>query len=121
MPGKIAIVEDDYLLALVLTKHLTKEGYECHSFPKASDFFHFFEQNKDLHSVILDVKLKGAETGLDIFHELSKTSNVPVVFATGNSDIPELKILNTPQIKGILIKPIYLEELSRILCELPEA
>lgn len=119
MSGKIVIVEDDYLLALVMSKHLTKEGFECHSFPRVSDFFQFYENNKDLHTVILDVKLKGDKTGIDLFHELSKSSDVPVIFSTGNSDMPELKTLSSPQIKGILIKPIYLEDLSRIILQQP--
>jgi len=118
MKRKIAIVEDDYLLALVLTKHLSKEGYDCFSFPKARDFFEFFENNNDLYLLILDVKLKGEQNGIELFENFSSISSVPVIFSTGNSDIQELNTLKTPQVKGIFIKPIHLEELTKIVHQL---
>lgn len=112
---KIAIVEDDFLLALVMKKHLQDQGYTCFSFSNAKDFFTFFEDNKDLLIVILDVKIKGDMSGLDLFHVFSTISSIPVIFCTGNSDLKELNSLKTEQVKGILIKPISLEELSRTI------
>lgn len=112
---KIAIVEDDFLLALVMKKHLQNEGYTCFSFTNASDFFTFFEDNKDILVVILDVKIKGNLSGLELFHVFSTISSIPVIFSTGNSDLKELNSLKTDQMKGILIKPISLEELTRTI------
>lgn len=118
MSQKIAIVEDDYLLALVMSKHLSNKGYECVSFPRAEDFFKYYTTNKDLLAIVLDIKLKGELTGIDIFNELSKETSLPVIFSTGNSDLKDLKTLNTPQVKGILIKPIILDQLSGLIASL---
>lgn len=115
---KIAIVEDDFLLALVIKKHLQNEGYTCFSFTNASDFFTFFKENKELIAVILDVKIKGNMSGLELFQEFSTFSKIPVVFSTGNSDLKELKALETEQVKGIFIKPISLDELTRTIKQL---
>lgn len=115
---KIAIVEDDFLLALVMKKHLQNEGYTCFSFSNAADFFAFFKENNELTAVILDVKIKGEMSGLELFHNFSSFSKIPVMFSTGNSDLKELKSLKTDQVKGILIKPISLDDLTRTLNQL---
>jgi hypothetical protein len=41
-----------------------------------------------------------------------------VIFATGNSDVTELKTFDKKQVKGILIKPIHLEELTDLIQQL---
>jgi len=115
MNQKIAIVEDDFLLALVLKKHLELEGYECHTFTNATDFFAFLNENPKLKIIILDVKIRGEMNGIDLFKKLSDLSDVPVIFSTGNSEVKELVKFNIEQVKGILIKPILLEELSDII------
>lgn len=112
---KIAIIEDDFLLALVMKKHLQSEGYECFSFTNATDFLSYFETVKDFKVIILDVKIKGPINGLELFAEFSKYSSIPVIFSTGNSDLYELKEIQKPQVKKVLIKPISLEELSMII------
>lgn len=115
MNTKIAIVEDDFLLALVMRRHLEKEGFECYSFSNATDFFSYINDSPKLKVVILDVKIKGLMNGLELFNKLSGFSDVPVIFSTGNSDLLELQSLKKSQVKGILIKPINLEELSGII------
>lgn len=115
MRRKIAIVEDDFLLALVMKKHLESEGYECHTFTNATDFFTFLKENPILNVIILDVKIKGEMNGIELFEKLSEISDIPVVFSTGNSEVKNLIKFKPDQIKGILIKPILLEELSSLI------
>lgn len=118
MKKRIAVVEDDYILALVMTRHFTNLGFLCNSFPSADDFFAFEKEHPDLHAVILDIKIKGEMNGIELFHALEKKSKVPVIFSTGNSDLEELRTLNSSQVRGILIKPINLDELSALINQL---
>lgn len=83
MNPKIAIVEDDFLLALVLKKHLEQEGYDCHTFTNATDFFNFLNDNPNLKTIILDVKIRGEINGIELFKKLSDLSDIPVIFSTG--------------------------------------
>jgi DNA-binding NtrC family response regulator len=108
----IAIVEDDYLLSLVISKHFEKLGFESYSFSNASDFMKFLAQNLSIHAVILDVKLKGTVDGIELSAYVP--SDIPIIFCTGNSDLTKTKLAN-PQVKAILIKPIDLQELTRVL------
>lgn len=112
---KIVVVEDDFLLALVTRKYLEREGFDCYTFINATDFFNFYDQNKDIELVILDVKIKGNMNGLQLFEKFSFISNIPVVFTTGNSEVRTDPSLKLEQVKGILIKPINLEEITQII------
>ena len=112
---KIVVVEDDFLLALVTRKYMEREGFECFTFTNSTDFFKFYDQNKDIELLILDVKIKGEMNGLELFEKFSSISNVPVVFTTGNSEVIDDKSVQLEQVKGILIKPINLEEVSQII------
>lgn len=118
MKPKIALVEDDYLLVLVMSKFLTNEGYDCYSFSNAHDFFKHLEYGNVFKAVVLDIKLKGNMDGVELFKLFSQKHSTPVIFATGNSDITELKTFDKKQVKGILIKPIHLEELTDLIQQL---
>jgi DNA-binding NtrC family response regulator len=115
---KIALVEDDYLLVLVMSKHLATAGYECESFASAEEFLQKVSINNDYKAIVLDIKLKGKMDGVELFKHFSELYTTPVIFATGNSDVPELKHLDKNQVKAVLIKPIHLEELSDLIEQL---
>ena len=110
----IAIVEDDNLLALVMSKFLSLEGYQIATFSRGEDLLKAMESEQFTpKAVILDVKLKGVLTGIELSKLLPK--NLPIIFCTGNSDHDFLKNNDQPNIKGVLIKPIELKELLAIL------
>jgi len=108
----IAIVEDDFLLSLVISKHFLKKGFECQSFSNAEDFLEFLKLNPQLHAVILDVKLKGLIDGIELSSSIP--DGIAIIFCTGNSDLTKAEWTN-PQIKAVLIKPIDLQELSNVV------
>lgn len=118
MKPKIALVEDDYLLVLVMSKFLTNEGFECYSFSNAKDFFKHIELGNDFKAIVLDIKLKGTMDGVELYKIFSQKHASPVIFATGNSDVTELTTFDKNQVKGILIKPIHLEELTDLIQQL---
>ena len=111
--GIIAIVEDDNLLALVISKHLEREGYATKSFVRAEDFLEFLSNNPIVNAVILDVKLKGEMNGITLSEKIP--SVIPQIFCTGNSDVAQLSQNENTSIKAFLIKPIDLSQLSSLL------
>ncbi len=111
---RILIVEDDSLLALVLCKHLQMEGYTTFSFARAESFFEFIQSDSDpIYCVLLDVKLKGSLTGVEISKKIP--SSIPIVFCTGNSEIESVIGKNNKQVKGILSKPVDMSQLTHLL------
>lgn len=110
----IAIVEDDNLLALVISKFLSFEGYQTSSYSRGEDLLKALESEQFLpKAAILDVKLKGDLSGIELSKLLPK--DLPIIFCTGNSDHKFLKQHDQSNIKGVLIKPIELKELLAIL------
>lgn len=116
--GIIAIVEDDNLLALVMTKHLEKEGYRTKSFSRAEDLITFLSNKEPIAIAILDVKLKGMMSGIDLAAILP--FDVPVIFCTGNSDQTVNHSGQNSQVIRTLIKPIDLNELTKVISTVVE-
>jgi DNA-binding NtrC family response regulator len=112
----ILIVEDDSLLALVLSKHLQKLGYSTHSFSRAEQFFSFLNANPSVFAVLLDVKIKGELTGIDVAKRIP--AEIPIIFCTGNSELDTLIDAENNQIKGVLSKPVEMDQLAALLFSL---
>lgn len=81
--GKLLIVEDEENIRRELEIYLAAAGYKV---ALIQDFSNMVEEilseNPDL--VLLDVNLPGA-SGLEICEQIRKTSQVPIIFVTGNN------------------------------------
>lgn len=85
MPQTILYVDDDYALARLAERHLTRAGY---GFVHAADARSAMEVlgKGGIDAVVLDHYLKG-DTGLDILHRLKEQGmTTPVIYVTGSSD-----------------------------------
>ncbi len=102
---KVLIAEDELIIAKVYSRILSKEGYEVKNVASGTDAQKLFEEfNPDI--AVLDIQLKGKITGIDVAQHIRKTSNIPLVFTTGNSTLlTEREIVNI-QNKHLLSKPI---------------
>jgi DNA-binding response OmpR family regulator len=102
---KILIVEDELIIAKVYTRILSNEGYEVKNATNALDAKLLFENfNPDI--AVLDIQLKGELTGIDVALHIRKSSNIPLVFTTGNSSLSTEKELINLQNKHLLSKPV---------------
>lgn len=113
MGKTIAIVEDNHLLTLVMSKHLTSNGYETISFSSGEDLLESMKNGMIPDLAILDVKLKGKISGTEVCELLPE--DLPVIFCTGNSDMDFFKQEPNLKIKGVLIKPINLNQLTDLI------
>lgn len=76
--SKILIVEDDEMIRMELCRYLTENGFDVSApFPVSVNVV---EENPDL--ILLDICL-GDEDGIALCRELRRTSDVPVIFVTG--------------------------------------
>jgi DNA-binding response OmpR family regulator len=92
MPKKILIVEDNVLMAEIMTCILNNMGYDVIPLHNGYEVFTYIKTgHPDL--VILDMMLPGID-GRDIcslIKQNSETSNLPIIICSGNEDIDELK------------------------------
>ena len=80
---RIAIIEDEALVALEMEDHLTDAGHEIVGIADTlEDAVNLIEGTRpDL--ALVDIQLAGGSSGLDVARELN-ARGIPCVFATGN-------------------------------------
>ena len=109
---KILIVEDETLLALGMEYTLHEYGYcVCAISSTANDAVAQAKKLKpDL--ILMDIKLKGKETGIDAANQIWNECKIPIVFLTSYSDDQTVQQAVESEPYGYLIKPCRDEELK---------
>lgn len=111
-PLKVLIVEDEVLIAETIKMYLEERGHSTTDTVISHD-----EALHSIHTVIpdlvlIDIRLYGQKSGIDLAEELSKsTYNIPFIFLTSQYDSRILNKAIELQPMGYLIKPIQKETL----------
>ena len=110
MNEKILIVEDQFVEADYLSLMLRKAGYRvigiARSVLQAREMIN--KERPDF--VLLDIFLKGKQTGIDLAKELGK-ENIPFVYLSANSNEEVLNAAKATQPYGFLVKPFREKDL----------
>jgi DNA-binding LytR/AlgR family response regulator len=87
----ILIVEDEHIVAIHLQEVLREFGYQADDVvTNYADAVNIL-QKKVFHLVMLDINLKGHQTGIDVAEFIGENFKVPFIFLTGHQ---ELAIVN---------------------------
>jgi len=112
---KIAIFEDEFLLANDLKRQLEQYGYEVVAiFRKAEEGIDFFvsrsgtEDIPDL--VMMDISLAGKMSGLEAAQIMETRYNVAVIFLTGMSQMDVFEEAFRKKPHAFLIKPFDIQQ-----------
>lgn len=102
---KITIVEDELIVSEDLRQILLDEGYEVTGcFESAEDaLVHLAAEKPDL--VMIDIRLKGKLSGIDLAEELRKSYQVPIIFVTANTDEGTYQLARKTKPQAFLVKP----------------
>jgi DNA-binding NtrC family response regulator len=110
MKEQILIVEDQFVEADYLRLLLEQAGYTitgiARSVPQAQEMI----ADKKPDFVLLDILLKGKQTGIDLAKQLA-TDNIPFVYLSANSDETILNAAKETQPYGFLVKPFREKDL----------
>ncbi len=109
---KILIVEDEILIADNLKHFLNKNGHDvigmAISYDEAIEIYK--EEEPDI--VLLDIRINGNKTGIDIAHFIRNQENpVPFIFLTSQIDIENINEVKKTLPAGYLSKPVQKESL----------
>ncbi len=103
-PRTVLIVEDEFTVARDLRRILEKSGYRvsgiAFSVAKALELNE--QQRPDL--VLLDIHLKGPQTGIDLARKLTQ-DDIPFVYVSANTNTSILEEVKTTQPYGFIVKP----------------
>ncbi|MCH8556589.1 MAG: response regulator [Balneolia bacterium] len=102
---KILIVEDEFMLQMMIEKMIEKMGHQIVAKAKSGDaaIEAVKEYNPDL--VLMDVKLIGKYDGIQTIEQVRAFSDVPVLYLTGNTEKDVIQRAEATQPMGFLIKP----------------
>ncbi|WCT10338.1 sigma 54-interacting response regulator [Mucilaginibacter jinjuensis] len=101
---KILIVEDEFIIADVLSNILKNAGYEVCGI--ADNVDEALEMTAEFapEFVLLDIYLKGKLTGIDLAHRLTE-KNIPFIYISANSNQKVLEAAKVTNPYGFVIKP----------------
>lgn len=117
---RILLVEDDYIISMLLEKQIRRMGYEiagkAESGEKAIDLTR--EEKPDL--VLMDIELKGDIDGIETVRRIREFSIVPVIYLTGNANEKTRKEAEETSPDGFLVKPVDMDVLKQQIREIVE-
>lgn len=111
---KILIVEDEFIVANNLKIILKKGGYNVVGLASSVVQAREMIIAKKPDWVLLDIILKGDETGIDLAWELIK-SKIPFLFISANTNQSTLEAVKKTQPYGFLVKPFRHNDLLVML------
>lgn len=108
---RILIVEDESLVAMDMADMLTRLGYE--PLPGAMDYSEAIKQLDEKHTdlVLVDITLRGTETGIDLARLIRDQYRLPFIFITSHSDKEIVGKAVATQPNGYLMKPFDANDL----------
>lgn len=113
---KIAIIEDEVIIALTLKRKLEAQGHEvC---PMAvtgiKAIKDILEENPDL--ILMDIRLKGDMNGIEAIWEIKKRgSKAKIIFMTGYGDPQMREKAESCEPVAFLEKPVRFERLKALI------
>lgn len=112
---KVLIVEDDGILAMDTMQQLMKMGHEVTGIAKSHETaVNRIESNMpDL--ILMDIRLYGPLSGIDITRIINQKYKVPVVYVTAHTDKETLLKINSTKHMGVVVKPFNVKQLKDIM------
>lgn len=117
----VHLVDDDEALRTALSRLLRAAGHEVRVYASAADFL-MARDGRMRGCLLLDVRMPGGPTGLELHQALIRQGEtLPVVFLTGNGDIP----MSVRAVKNgafdFLTKPVRRDDLLKVVAAALEA
>ena len=102
---RVLIVEDERIIAFDLQTMVEELGYQViASLDTASAAIAWLKGN-DVDLIMLDIKLRGEETGIDAAREIRQFSSVPILFISGNTHLLTQACLKKIYPNAVIPKP----------------
>lgn len=114
-PKKVLIVEDDMLLSLVEERLIEKMGHKV--IGKVESGEEAIKKNRELKPdlILMDIVLKGEIDGIQAMEKIRESSDVPVIYLSGNSDRFNYERAKKTGFTEYLVKPVSSNDLIKPL------
>jgi DNA-binding NarL/FixJ family response regulator len=112
-PARIAVVEDDYLVASQMEAALTDAGFDVCGIASSADEAIALARRERPALVVMDIRLSGARDGIDAALELFAAQGIRCVFATAHHHADARARAQPARPLGWLAKPYTMVSLVR--------
>ena len=118
---KIILVEDDFIIGMLLEKQIQRMGFEVAAKVDSGEeaVTRVKEENPEL--VLMDIKLVGDIDGIEAMEQIRQFSDVPVIYLTGNADSNTRARAEKTGPEGYLIKPVDMKVLRQKILKIMNA
>lgn len=107
----VLVVDDEFIIANSLSLQIEEMGYGvCGTAATARDAIDLAQTHRP-DIVLMDVRLKGAEDGVDAAIAIHDTTDAKVIFITGSREPATMARIELDHAAGVLFKPIYGQQL----------
>lgn len=105
MPTKVLIVEDEAIVATEIAFVLESLGYEIVDQVGNGDQALDLLASRDIDLVLLDIRIQGSLSGVDLARLIREKYDFPFVFLTAHADITTLESVKRTLPYGYIVKP----------------
>lgn len=109
----VLIVEDDMIIAMVLERMIVKLDHNVLEKVITGEEAIRCATEEDPDLILMDIQLKDSIDGITVMEEIRKTSEVPVIYITGNSDQYNMNRAKATNFVDYLVKPIQMSDLEQ--------
>ena len=111
----VLVVDDEFIIASSLSMQVEEMGCDvCGTAATAREAVDLaLEHHPDI--VLMDVRLKGQEDGVDAALEIHKAVGSKVIFITGSREPATMARIALDHPAGVLFKPIYGQQLKNAI------
>ncbi|MCB0760365.1 MAG: response regulator transcription factor [Flavobacteriales bacterium] len=103
--NKILIVEDEAMIAEDIREHLEEGGYEVVDIAYNGKSACHLLSRRDIDLAILDIRLKGEMSGVEVAQFINAQIHIPFIFLTSHADKNTLADAKQTRPGGYLLKP----------------
>ena len=115
MPGLIHVVDDDASFRKAMERRLKQAGYEVATYPSALHLLVNLPSESIPSCILLDVRIPGLDGPALQIRLAELGSTLPIVFITGNPDIPTTVRAIKAGADDFLTKPVQPKDLFRAI------
>jgi len=112
---RIMVVEDEALIALQLTRALTRDGFDVPHPVAAGEEAVVAARTGDYDVIIMDITLRGAMDGIEAARAIGAFSGAKIIFTSGHSDDETMRRVRDFHSAGFYSKPVDIEELKKTI------
>ncbi|SHG21261.1 Response regulator receiver domain-containing protein [Fodinibius roseus] len=109
---KVLIVEDDMIISMVLERMINKMGFDTVEKAVTGKKAISLAQEHEPDIILMDIQLKDDIDGITAMQKIRESSDVPVIYITGNSDQYYKERARETNYIDYLIKPIEMDDLK---------